>query len=58
MKATLYCGDCLEVLPTLSGPFDAIITRGFRGSLSTRVSSGMSGKALLGWQDGLHRSYR
>ena len=26
MTVTLYCGDCLDILPTLSGPFDAIIT--------------------------------
>lgn len=26
MTVTLYLGDCLEILPTLDGPFDAIIT--------------------------------
>ncbi|MFV0262047.1 MAG: DNA-methyltransferase [Kluyvera sp.] len=25
-SATLYCGDALEILPTLTGPFDALIT--------------------------------
>ena len=26
LTATLYLGDCLDVMPTLAGPFDAIIT--------------------------------